>query len=131
MVAGSQIELAIGNPFGVEVYILNFWEGLGPDIVLAIFYWLNSGQRPVLGWKFALIAGIASTSLGAPYTLITRGLAALMRNFTGYGEWAFALFMANRVLGGVICGAAALAISRTLHSMGVVRSGEGYRVVES
>ncbi|MFN8525474.1 MAG: ECF transporter S component [Chloroflexota bacterium] len=130
MVLGSFIELAIGNPFGVEVFILNFWEGLGPDVVLAIYYWLNGGQTPKLGWSFALIAGIASTSTGAPYTLITRGLAALMRNFTGYGEWAFALFLANRVLGGIICGAAALGIARTLERMGVIGQGEGYQVVD-
>lgn len=131
MVAGSVIELAIGNPFGVEVFILNFWEGLGPDIILALFYLANGGRTPVLGWKFVLLAGIASTSLGAPYTLITRGLASLMRNFEGYGQYALALFLANRVLGGVICGAAALGIARTLKKMGVVGQAEGYRVVQA
>lgn len=131
MVAGSVIELAIGNPFGVEVFILNFWEGLGPDIVLAIYYVMNGGRTPKLGWTFAILAGIASTSLGAPYTLVTRGITALMRNFTGYGEWAVALFFANRLLGGVICGAAALGIANTLRSMGVIGKDEGYRVVDA
>jgi len=131
MVAGSVIELAIGNPFGVEVFILNGWEGLGPDIILALFYLANGGRTPVLGWKFVLLAGIASTSLGAPYTLVTRGITALMRNFEGYGQYALALFLANRVLGGIICGSAALGIARTLKKMGVVRQDEGYRVIEA
>lgn len=131
MVAGSVIELAVGNPFGVEVFILNFWEGLGPDIVLALFYAANGGRTPRLGWNFVILAGIASTSLGAPYTLVTRGLAALMRNFTGYGEWALALFLANRIAGGILCGAAALALANTLRAMGVIGRDEGYRVVET
>jgi ABC-type thiamin/hydroxymethylpyrimidine transport system permease subunit len=131
MVAGSVIELAIGNPFGVEVFILNFWEGLGPDIVLALFYLANGGRTPVLGWKFVLLAGIASTSLGAPYTLVTRGITALMRNFEGYGQYALALFLANRVLGGIICGAGALALANSLRAMGVIGKEEGYRVVET
>ena len=131
MVIGSIIELAIGNPFGVEVFIFNFWEGLGPDIVLAVFYAANGGRTPELGWKFVLLAGIASTSLGAPYTLMTRGLGALMRNFDNYGQYAFMLFLANRLLGGVLCGIAALGLSRTLRKMGVVGRDEGYRVLES
>jgi ABC-type thiamin/hydroxymethylpyrimidine transport system permease subunit len=131
MVVGSIIELAIGNPFGVEVFVFNFWEGLGPDIVLAGFYAANGGRTPELGWKFVLLAGIASTSLGAPYTLFTRGLGALMRNFEGYGQYALILFLANRVLGGVLCGIAALGLARTLRKMGVVGRDEGYRVLES
>jgi ABC-type thiamin/hydroxymethylpyrimidine transport system permease subunit len=131
MVVGATIELAVGNPFGVEVYVLDFWEGLGPDIILALFYLLNSGRTPALGWRFVILAGIASTSLGAPYTLITRGLDSLMRNFTGYGQAALALFFANRVLGGVICGAAALGIYRTLAKMGVVGQAEGYREIDA
>ena len=131
MVVGATIELAVGNPFGVEVYVLDFWEGLGPDIILAIFYLMNGGRTPVLGWRFVLLAGIASTSLGAPYTLITRGLDSLMRNFNGYGQAALALFFANRILGGVICGAAALGISRTLTRMGVVGQADGYREIEA
>jgi ABC-type thiamin/hydroxymethylpyrimidine transport system permease subunit len=130
MVLGSIIELAVGNPFGVEVFILNFWEGLGPDIVLALFYAANRGQTPRLGWTFAVLAGIASTSLGAPYTLVTRGLTALMGSFTGYGQWALALFLANRVLGGILAGLAALAIANTLRAMGVIGREEGYRVVK-
>ncbi len=114
MVAGSVIELAVGNPFGVEVFVFNFWEGLGPDIR-----------------KFAILAGIASTSLGAPYTLVTRGITALMRNFEGYGQYAVWLFLANRVLGGVICGAAGLALANSLRTMGVIGREEGYRVVTS
>ncbi len=131
MVAGSVIELAVGNPFGVEVFVFNFWEGLGPDIILALFYLANGGQTPVLGWKFAILAGIASTSLGAPYTLVTRGITALMRNFEGYGQYAVWLFLANRVLGGVICGAAGLALANSLRTMGVIGREEGYRVVTS
>lgn len=131
MVVGSVIELAVGNPFGVEIFILNFWEGLGPDIIFALFFLANGGRTPSLTLRLAILAGIASTSLGAPYTLVTRGITALMRNFNGYGEWALALFLANRVLGGVICGAAAYGIAGTLHRMGVLGRDEGYQVVES
>ncbi len=130
MVAGSVIELAVGNPFGVEVFVFNLWEGLGPDIILALFYAANGGQTPALGWKFVILAGIASTSLGAPYTLVTRGITALMRNFEGYGQYALALFLANRILGGIICGAAALGIANSLRTMGVIGREEGYRVVK-
>jgi hypothetical protein len=53
-----------------------------------------------------------------------------MRNFTGYGEAAFALFLANRIVGGILCGAAAYGIAQTLKKMGVVGQSEGYRVVQ-
>lgn len=130
MVIGSIIELAVGNPFGVEVFIFNLWEGLGPDIVFALFCLANGGRIPVLGWRFAILAGIASTSLGAPYTLVTRGLGALMGSFSGYGSLAVLLFIANRLLGGVIAGAVSLGIATSLKKTGVVGETEGYQVVE-
>jgi ABC-type thiamin/hydroxymethylpyrimidine transport system permease subunit len=131
MVIGSAIELAVGNPFGVEVFVLNFWEGLGPDIVFALFCLANGGRIPRLGWRFAVLAGIASTSLGTPYTLVTRGLASLMQGFTPYGSVAVLLLIANRVLGGIIAGAVSLGIATSLKKMGVLGETEGYRVVDA
>lgn len=130
MVIGSVIELAIGNPFGVEVFVFNFWEGVGPDIVLALFYLANRGNTPAVGWRFAILAGIASTSLGAPYSIVTRGFVSLIRGFSSWGQWALILYVISRVAGGILAGLAAIAIANSLRAMGVLRQGERYTTVK-
>jgi energy-coupling factor transport system substrate-specific component len=107
MTIGSVVEILAGNPFGLPVFLFNFWEGLGPDISYNLIF--RNKRYDLL---VAIIAGILSSALGMWYGWMYFGFSQLP-------AIAFIIYVLERFAGGIIAGVLGYLLAKALERIGV------------
>jgi ABC-type thiamin/hydroxymethylpyrimidine transport system permease subunit len=107
MTIGSAVEILAGNPFGLPVFLFNFWEGFGPDISYNIIF--RNKRYDLL---VAIIGGILSADLGLVYGWYYFGFSQLP-------ALAFIIYVIEVTLSGVAAGIIGYYLSKALERIGV------------
>ena len=109
LVAASVEGLLPGNQWGMSVLVSGFWQGLGAEIILAVFLYKKSG--PIV----AMLAGILAGAIESVYEW-----------HAYYASWDFPYRMAHlgffALSGAVIAGLGGWALTRALARAGVLDS---------
>jgi ABC-type thiamin/hydroxymethylpyrimidine transport system permease subunit len=107
MTIGSVVEILAGNPFGLPVFLYNFWEGLGPDISYNFIF--RNKRYDLL---VAVIGGILAAALGLAYGWYYFGFQQLP-------ALAFIIYVVESLAGGAIAGIIGYYLSKALERIGV------------
>jgi ABC-type thiamin/hydroxymethylpyrimidine transport system permease subunit len=107
MTIGSAVEILAGNPFGLPVFLFNFWEGFGPDISYNFIF--RNRRYDMLP---AIIGGILSADLGLVYGWLYFGFSQLP-------PIAFIIYVVEVTLSGVAAGIVGYYLSKALERAGV------------
>jgi energy-coupling factor transport system substrate-specific component len=117
MTIGSAVEILAGNPFGLPVFLFNFWEGFGPDISYN-FIFRNKRYNLLV----AIVGGILSADLGLVYGWFYFGFSQLP-------PLAFIIYVVEVTLSGVAAGIIGYYLAKALERIGVKPPSEA--VIES
>jgi len=103
LVAASVEGLLPGNQWGMSVLVSGFWQGLGAEIILAVFLYRRSG--PIVAMLAGILAGMIESvyewhsyyaSWGFPYRLAHLGFFAISGAvIAGLGGWALTRALAR------------------------------------
>jgi energy-coupling factor transport system substrate-specific component len=107
MTIGSAVEILAGTPFGLPVFLFNFWEGFGPDIAYNFIF--RNKRYDLL---VAIIGGILSADLGLVYGWFYFGFSQLP-------ILAFIVYVVEVTLSGVAAGIIGYLIVKALERIGV------------
>lgn len=107
MTIGSAVEILAGNPFGLPVFLFNFWEGFGPDISYNMIF-RNKRYDLVV----AIVGGILSADLGLVYGWYYFGFSQLP-------PLAFIIYVIEVTLSGVAAGIIGYYLAKALERIGV------------
>jgi ABC-type thiamin/hydroxymethylpyrimidine transport system permease subunit len=107
MTIGSAVEILAGNPFGLPVFLFNFWEGFGPDISYNFIF--RNKRYDLL---VAIIGGILSADLGLVYGWFYFGFSQLP-------AVAFIIYVIEVTLSGVAAGIIGYYLAKALERIGV------------
>lgn len=107
MTIGSAVEILAGNPFGLPVFLFNFWEGFGPDISYNFIY--RNKRYDLLP---AIVGGILSAGLGLVYSWYYFGFSQLP-------AMAFIIYVVEVILSGVAAGIIGYYLAKALEKIGV------------
>jgi ABC-type thiamin/hydroxymethylpyrimidine transport system permease subunit len=107
MTIGSAVEILAGNPFGLPVFLFNFWEGFGPDISYNMIF--RNKRYDIIP---AIIGGILSADLGLVYGWVYFGFAKLP-------IMAFIIYVVEVTLSGVAAGIIGYYLAKALEKIGV------------
>jgi ABC-type thiamin/hydroxymethylpyrimidine transport system permease subunit len=107
MTIGSAVEILAGNPFGLPVFLFNFWEGFGPDISYNFIF--RNKRYDLL---VAIIGGILSADLGLVYGWFYFGFSQLP-------AVAFIIYVIEVTLSGVAAGLVGYYLAKALERIGV------------
>ncbi|MDF1514413.1 MAG: ECF transporter S component [Anaerolineae bacterium] len=107
MTIGSAVEILAGNPFGLPVFLFNFWEGFGPDISYNLIF--RNKRYDLL---VAIIGGILSADLGLVYGWYYFGFSQLP-------ALAFIIYVIEVTLSGVAAGIIGYYLAKALERIGV------------
>lgn len=107
MTIGSAVEILAGNPFGLPVFLFNFWEGFGPDIAYNFIF--RNKRYDLL---VAIIGGILSADLGLVYGWFYFG-------FSNLPPLAFIIYVVEVTLSGVAAGIIGYLLVKALERIGV------------
>ena len=117
MTIGSAVEILAGNPFGLPVFLFNFWEGFGPDISYNFIF--RNKRYDLL---VAILGGILSADLGLVYGWYYFGFSQLP-------ALAFIIYVVEVTLSGVAAGIIGYYLAKALERIGVKPPSEA--VIES
>lgn len=109
LVAASVEGLLPGNGWGMSVLVSGFWQGIGAELIIAVFLYKKSG--PIV----AMLAGIVAGMIESVYEW-----------HAYYASWDFPYRMAHlgffAVSGAVVAGLGGWALTRALARAGVLDS---------
>ena len=107
MTIGSAVEILAGNPFGLPVFLFNFWEGLGPDISYNMIF-----KNKRYDMLVAIIGGVLAAALGLVYGWLYFGFSQLP-------AMAFIIYVLETLASGVVAGVIGYYLSKALERIGV------------
>ncbi len=112
MTLGAPFELAAGNPFGMMVYVYDFFEGLGADVAFGLFRFKFASSR----YANFVITGI----VGAINSAISYAVFGITLNLFNVPLWTNIVLMGTSCIVAVFWGIFAYEIYVILQRVGAV-----------